>query len=268
MYIRTPDLIVDPVPNPSITEVLFWERIMKEHALFIQLGLPCDQTALINEARTLYLLFEQLEREAPSVVPATLPDYIVRVRCAVEQIWALKRFILHALLECRFGGSLYPLLIDHISREAAYFLKVLDKLTTGQTSPPIDSIVQENVFWLKIMADHASFIRGLLDPSERSLFKTADEFTKDFDMLLAQARDIERMLWDFRPTNNLRRFEGEAEKAAIRMRDFASQATELLQNCAALALIPPLLADHIRRETEHFLEILDMINQMICPAPM
>jgi hypothetical protein len=171
---------------------------------------------------------------------------------------------LHLLLECRFGGSLYPLLIDHISREAAYFLKVIDKLATGQTSPPIDSIVQENVFWLKIMTDHASFIRGLLDPSERRLYNVANDFTHEFDTLLAQARDIERMLWNFRPTNDLRRFEKDAENAAIRMRDFARQATELLENCAALALIPPLLADHIRRETEHFLEILELINQMIC----
>jgi len=268
MVIRTPDIIVAPVPDPTMDQISFWLRIMKEHSLFIKLGLPCDQTVLIAEAEQFYALFEMLEREALCIVPQTLPDFIIRVRVAVEQIWVYKRFILHSVIECRFVPNFFPLLIDHISREAAYFIKVLDKLATGQAMPPIDSIVQENVFWLRIMGDHAKFVRGLLDPSERKFLNMTDDFSREFDMLLAQARDLESMLWDFQATNSLRRFEGDVENATIRIRDFKRQALELLQNCAVLSEIPPLLADHVRREAEHFLEVLEMINQIICAQPV
>ena len=130
----------------------------------------------------------------------------------------------------------------------------------GDMEYPVDAIVSENVFWLRIMSDHAKFIRGLLDPSERELFAQADSFSTEFDQLHLHARDIESMLWHFKPTNDLLRFEDTVTDATMRIRDFKEAARDLLENCAALALIPPLLADHVRREAEHFLEILEMIK--------
>jgi hypothetical protein len=267
MVIRTPDIIMDPVANPTIDETRFWLRIMKEHMLFIKLGLPHEQLALMAEADRLFALFEALEFESMGIIPVTLPDYIARVRIAAEQAWIYKRHVLHLRVDGSVLGFNYPLLLDHISREAAYFIKVLDKMVCGQSTPPIDSIVQENVFWLRIMAEHAKFIRGLLDPSERKFFAMADDFQHEFEKLLAQARDLESMLWDFCPVNALRRFEGDVENATVRLRDFKRQAEELIQNTAILSNIHPLLADHVRREAEHFLEVLEQINQMICANP-
>jgi hypothetical protein len=268
MSIRTPDLIVVPVVSPTLDEIRFWLRIMKEHVLFIKLGLPHDQTVLMAEADRLFALFAALEMDSMGVVPITLPDYMSRVRIAVEEVWAYKRHVLHLMLTGTIiGGSNYPLLLDHISREAAYFLKVLEKLENGQCDAPMDSIVQENVFWLRIMADHAKFIRGYLDPSERKLFGTINDFQHEFEMLLAQARDLESMLWDFQPVNDLRRFERDVEDATIRLRNFKAKAEELIENTAVLSLIHPLLADHVRREAEKFLSVLEVINQMICQAP-
>ena len=36
-----------------LAEIRFWVRIMKEHSLFIQLGLPCNRPDLIAEAEDL-----------------------------------------------------------------------------------------------------------------------------------------------------------------------------------------------------------------------
>jgi hypothetical protein len=264
MEIRTPDIIVSPVEDPTIDQIRFWLRIMREHAFFISIGLPCDQTVLIREAQRFVALFTRLQEEAAERIgEAVFPDFLRRVRAAVEELWAFKRRILHLMITCEIvGGANYPLLIDHISREAAYFIKLLNKFIEGETDLlPIDSIVQENVFWLRIMLEHIKFVRGLLDPSERGLIAAAAEFNTEFDQLLAQARDLESMLWDFRPINDLRRFQNIVESATVRLRNFKRELFELLEECAALSIIPPLLADHVRREADHFLELIELLEE-------
>lgn len=254
---------VQPYACPNMKEICFWLRIMKEHSLFIKLGLPCDQEQLIQEAEKFYRVFEDLERRSRAVnCDEAFERFVCDVKTAVMHLFTFKRHLLHLYIECKLvGSSNYPLLIDHISREAMYFLKILNKLQDGEMEYPVDSIVSENVFWLRIMADHAKFIRGLLDPSERELVGQANAFSDEFDQLQLHARDLDSMLWQFRPNADLSRFEATVEQATMRLRDFKATAKELLDRCAALALFPPLLADHVRREAEHFLEILDLIEQ-------
>ncbi|MCX7780822.1 MAG: DUF2935 domain-containing protein [Negativicutes bacterium] len=110
------------------------------------------------------------------------------------------------------------------------------------------------------MADHLKFIRGLLDPSEREFVEQSHGMSDKFDQLQLRIRDFDSMLWHFRPTNDLLRFEKEVTDATHRLRDFKAAAEKLITNCAVLSLIPPLLADHVKREAEHFLEILALIQ--------
>lgn len=74
---------------------------------------------------------------------------------AAAAIWNYKRKILGLTLRCEIRSNNYPLLVDHISREAAFFAKRLQELNEGKLVPEQDTIIQENVFFLKIMADHA-----------------------------------------------------------------------------------------------------------------
>ncbi len=260
---------VTPFVHPSMHEIAFWLRIMKEHSLFIKLGLPCDQERYIGEADKFYRLFDEFEKRAQIVeCDEHFRKFICEVITAVKSIFSFKRHLLHLYIECRIRGTTnYPLLLDHVSREAMYFLKLLEKFQDGETRYPVDTIVSENVFWLRIMADHAKFIRGLLDPSERELFDQATHFSNQFDQLQLHARDLDSMLWHFRPNNDLARFEQTVIEATTRIRDFKTAARDLLQNCSALALFPPLLADHVRREAEHFLEILSTIDKELMTMP-
>lgn len=253
---------VKPYPALRIPQIKFWLRIMKEHALFIDLGLPCDQTALKKEAKQFYNVFQELEKRAQAVnCDEDFACFIEKVMVAVKNFFCYKRNLLHLLIECKIrGGINYPLLIDHISREALYFYKLLSKMNDGEMRYPMDAIVSENVFWIRIMADHLKFIRGLLDPSEREVFEQAQTLSDKFDQLNLHARDLESILWHYRPTNEFIRFENTVKDATIEVRDFKAAAEELIKQCAALTLIPPLLADHVRREAEHFLEILEMIQ--------
>lgn len=81
----------------------------------------------------------------------------------------LNRKVLGLIIRCKIGGNNFPLLVDHVSREAVYFRSRFEQLNTGNLDPLPDAVINENVFFLRIMADHAKFINHLLDPSERKL---------------------------------------------------------------------------------------------------
>lgn len=255
---------VKPYECLNIRRVQFWLRIMKEHALFMKLGFACSDKELISQAEDCYKTFEELEKHSCNIkCDKDFMSFVSKVMVAVKNIFAFKRHVLHLLIECQIGGYNYPLLIDHISREAMYFLKLLQKMQDGDMKYPVDSIVSDNVFWLRHMADHARFIVGLLDPSERGFVEKANAFAVQFEQLQLQARDLDSMLWHFCPNNDLIRFEQDVTKATIQIRDFKKAAKDLISCCRVISLIPPLLADHVLREAEYFLEILEQIQRDI-----
>jgi hypothetical protein len=237
---------------------------MKEHSLFTKLGFACSDVELIRQAEEFYSVFENLEDQSCKLkCDEDFMTLVCRIMVAVKDIFSFKRHVLHLIIECEIGGYNYPLLMDHMSREAMYFLKLLQKIQDGDMKYPVDSIVSDNVFWLRHMADHARFIAGLLDPSERGFVEKANAFAVQFEQLELQARDLDSMLWQFRPNNNLIRFEKDATDATVQIRDFKEAARNLIQSCRVVSLIPPLLADHVLREAEYFLEVLEEIRDDI-----
>jgi hypothetical protein len=249
----------------AMHEIRFWLRVMKEHALFIYLGLPCDQAELREDAQRLHNVFEDLEQRVCAVHGGEdLTCFVEQVMVAVRNAFVFKRQILRLLIECKIcGGCLYPLFVDHLAREALYFLKLLQKFRDSAMRHPVDAMVSENVFWLQIMADHLKFIRGLVDPSERQFLGQLQSLSEEFDQLGLQARDLASMLWHYRPTNDLIRVEKDVMVTTARLRDFLAAAEKLIMEGAALTITPPPLADHVRRETEHFLCVLEQIREAL-----
>ena len=86
------------------------------------------------------------------------------------------------LTQCEIFANLYSLLIDHILREARFYLKSLRDIQNR--IKPSNDIIDQEIFWDTIMKEHALFIRGLLDPVEIELFNTANNFGKIFDDLI------------------------------------------------------------------------------------
>lgn len=255
---------VKPYECLNAGRVRFWLRIMKEHALFMKLGFACTDTELIRQAEEFYHVFEDLEnRSCRLKCDEEFMTLVEAIIVAVKNLFSFKRHVLHLIIECQIGGANYPLLIDHISREAMYFLKFLHKIHDGDMKHPVDSIVSDNVFWLRHMADHARFIAGLLDPSERGFVEKANEFAMQFEQLELQARDLDSMLWHYCPNNNLVRFEKDVTQATAQLRDFKEAARDLIAACKVISLIPPLLADHVLREAEYFLQVLEEIRHEI-----
>ncbi len=245
----------------SLDEIRFWSRIMKEHSLFLSLGFNRDDVQLIHEANRFYAIFENIENQANSfstdIEPQRMVQFNTVVYHAVCHIYAFKRRVLGLILRCQIGGSNFPLLVDHVSREASYFMRRLEQLNTGTLDPLPDAIINENVFFLKIMADHAKFINHLLDPSERKLVEQAREFSHDFDQLLFQAIDLDSMRPESQTVPLLDQFVDQNRVSVRQLRDFKRTARDLIEACRIKSIIPPLLADHVFREATRFLEILD-----------
>ncbi|MEH7379060.1 DUF2935 domain-containing protein [Bacillus sp. JJ1533] len=249
----------------SLNEIRFWSRIMKEHSLFLRLGFRAEDTQLIQEANQFYRIFEHIEQMAHSLSNQTDPEQIRKFNSEVQQaatgIFAFKRKILGLILTCKLpGANNFPLLVDHTSREANYFRKRLIELNEGKLKPLPEAIIKENVFFLRIMADHAKFIGHLLDPSERKLVDMARNFSNDFDQLMYQARDLESMRPQSQTVPLLDQFLDQNRVSVASLRDFKKTARDLIEQCKIKSIIHPLLADHVFREADRFLEIIDMFD--------
>jgi hypothetical protein len=228
--------------------------------VFLRLGLPCDRRELIERAMFFEQAFDRLLERARRIQGGSVPvvralneDSIQLTRELIEY----KTRLLLMMLECQLGGFNYPLLIDHIRREAIYFVNHLERLQQGEMVEPVTDLLLEEVFWIRIMADHSKFIKHLLDPSERQLVETADDFSVELDELRFQAEDFQSFL-RINPifVPSFGRFTNDAISAITSLRDFKAQARDLIARCEIVSLIPELLADHVLREAEHSLQVL------------
>lgn len=262
--------MADPIVVRSLDEIRFWSRIMKEHALFLSLGFTHDQEQLVSEAHQFINIFERIEeRLSRFTIDSDLRQiqaFNAEVYQAAVAIWHYKRKVLALTLRCEIRSNNFPLLVDHISREAAYFGNRLLELNRGELAPKPEAIIEENVFFLRIMADHAKFIGHLLDPSERKLVEQAREFSHDFDQLVFQAVDLESMRPHSETRPILSQFLNQNRVSVASLRDFKKTARELIEACRIKSLIHPLLADHTFREAERFLEIIDLFERSLTRA--
>jgi hypothetical protein len=178
---------------------------------------------------------------------------------AVEAIIAFKAKLLRLLIQCKAApGSNYPLLLDHIRREAMHFLNLL---LSPVPEDPLTALLQEEVFWIRQMKEHVEFIIHLLDPSERELINQSIEFKKTFSRLLESARDLDSMA-ETKPRNfnTVVRFTQDVIKNTEELRNFKAAAFELAKLCELLSIVStPLLLDHIRREADKFLNEMEIL---------
>ncbi|HJV31402.1 MAG TPA: DUF2935 domain-containing protein, partial [Bacillales bacterium] len=134
----------------SLTENRFWLRIMKEHAYFLGEGFSRHDKHLIQQTDRFHQFFEQQEKRAHQT-----PNDVTAVRKLNEDTIQLvygfrnfKRNLLIMIINCKVAGFNFPLLVDHIAREAEYFMRTLKKFNEGILEPLQDAIIKENVFWL------------------------------------------------------------------------------------------------------------------------
>lgn len=168
-----------------------------------------------------------------------------------------KEHILSNVLSCRMFTVNYPLLIDHIMREAKLYVSTLLKLQSRQDVNLEREAFEQESFWNRIMAEHSKFIRGLLDPTENDLFIAANNFGNEFDQLTNEA------LQAMDRTIPLKKVTSDSLDATEKIQDFNTAGTQGLLGCKIKSIIIPLLGDHVLRESNHYLRLLNMFGKAL-----
>lgn len=170
----------------------------------------------------------------------------VQVLRSLEGLISFKTQILNDVLSCNMFTANYPLLIEHIIREAKLYQSHIINLENGMG---IDqNIVETELFWDQIMMEHALFIRGLLDPTENKLIISANDFAGDYGNLLRQANAANNATMGAITQTTL--------QETIKYRDFKEAGTKGINECKIRSIILPLLADHVLREANHYIRLL------------
>lgn len=163
----------------------------------------------------------------------------------LDGLISFKETILKKVLHCEMFTMNYPLLIEHITREAKLYREYIWMLEK-QGDLSRESMKEVECFWNQIMMEHAMFIRGLLDPSEEELFHAADDFANEYSKLLETCRNAQD-----------RTMAADSLEATRKIRDFKSAGAEGIINCQIRSVILPLLADHVLREANHYIRLLE-----------
>lgn len=161
-----------------------------------------------------------------------------------------KTRVLNDVLACNMFTVNYPLLIDHILREANMYKSQLAALENGES--PDTNVKETELFWDQIMMEHALFIRGLLDPTEGDLINTSNDFAMEYADLLEQARAA--------TDSSIEQITGETLQETLKYQEFKEAGTSGISECKIRSIILPLLGDHVLREANHFIRILKQFS--------
>jgi len=297
----------------SLETHLFFARIMKEHAFFLQVGFTPRDSKFVQRAEELKLAFEELLADVIAIsngvvsadllrsgeviteftlaaekatefftgVPfavrlteaeAGLGSGIPQINQALERrvvminrralaliddIIKFKNNILNNVLECKMFTTNYPLLLEHVLREARFYQHLIRRLQNREEINIQRDAFEQEFFWNQIMAEHSKFIRGLLDPSEEELFKAANDFGKEFDRLTFAAKEAMDLT---RPDIHL--VTEASLRATKNLRNFKAQGTQGILECKVKSIIIPLLGDHTLREANHYLRLLKIFHHL------
>lgn len=159
-----------------------------------------------------------------------------------------KTKILDGMVCCKLFTANYPLLIEHIIKEAKLYRSCIKNLEINKDISE-ESIIKTELFWDEIMREHSLFIRGLLDPSENDLIMTSDKFADEFSELIKETQDATDM--------TLSELTSDTLKETINLRDFKKAATKGIADCSIRSIILPLLGDHVLREVNHYIRLLN-----------
>ena len=289
---------------------LFFSRIMKEHALFLEAGFMPKDSKLASEAEHYKREFERLLSQVvslsngvvrPSVLnsgeivtdytlgterktqnltgikidqnitmqesqlysgnnPQIGPNTVNRVRQLnanarnlINGLINFKQRLLNGVLSCDLFTANYPLLIEHILREARLYLSLVGDLENRVDIDSKDARETE-LFWDQIMMEHALFIRGLLDPSEDELITTSNEFANEFKNLIQEAQTMTNV--------TINSVTNETLNQTIQLKNFKQAGTEGIASCKIRSIILPLLADHVLREANHYIRLLETYEEL------
>lgn len=273
---------------PVIDEIFFWSRQMKEHMLFLHLGLENTNNNNTFKAAC-YEMYKKWDKFISNVFPAKkinadtltlsleslnkLGDKIPHreVNKLIEATIKLKSEIVQVLKEGKWIGWIYPSLIEHMIEEAIYFsrkingprysldeeMKYISHHHDGElsvTAQLIDPCPEQQ----KIIA----IVRSYVNKRMSTIGDKADGFPKNW------SKHEEAMLLGLNPTEetNLLMLSIRFGKELV---EFSGATGDKIDSKELKSIISPILAQHVHREFERFTDTLERLQEMkVAEAPI
>jgi len=288
---------------------LFFLRIMKEHAYFLDISLPEKYEDIKKEAKLFINIFNNLliktvhlsqgvvglenymvteytlnaEKASELLTGAPIDRNITRLQMQlgnkntqynpmlvqnvymlnckileeVRQMIYYKTNLLNSILSCKVFSTNYPSLVEHLVEEAQSYYNILIKLQNKIDPYTISQTPIQEAFWNEIMGEHAKFIRGLLDPSHEDLINMANEFAIEFEELREQALDAAQR------ADMINEVTEESLEVTTDLKEFKTEAIHNILDCKISIIAVPLLADHVLREANHYLQLLQIYENQL-----
>lgn len=165
---------------------------------------------------------------------------------SLDGLISLKEEVFRDVAERRVFASYYPMLIEHMLREAKWYRQNMLELDRKGRVPAPD-IPHLKIFWNQMMMEHAQFIHGMLDPTESQLMEAADRFAMSYGSILEEAKGEQR---------GLKALAEETLQLTKDFRKLKAEGAEGITGGGVRSVILPLLMDHALREANHYLWIL------------
>ena len=172
-----------------------------------------------------------------------LINFNYRVLNIMKEVLSFKEEVLELFLDCKLYVTIYPEMLEHIIHETKYYIEILECLMKKEI--PEKTLCEVLNFWNHIMAEHGQFIDGMLDPSEKDLKKLAERFVHNYEILVKECLKSHK-----------KDILNKSIKLTEYYKDYKTSAVEGLLDCKVRSIIPPLLADHVLREANHYLRLL------------
>lgn len=277
----------------AIEEMRVWVILMAEHAKFIRLGLDpnpdqeqffrkADQFAV--ELEQLYRIIQQTPNTAPTQILIALREQTILM---VNELILFKRTLFKLLEECKGLGILPSMLVDHIRREADRFVGTLERSKGLQTKSrkklgiPDGKVIAETVprnlyhrlsggqlfkvgieetaFFSRVHGEHAHHLSMSFRPEVQESYRQhALFFEKEFMNHRLHAKEVE---------NTGTGFEQLVRDGIKISSDFDNYLKRVLHDITTCTIptkqanFPPLLADHMSRETVYYIDILERLQR-------
>lgn len=250
------ELLLDAV---RLSEGVIREEVLESGEFFTDYTLSTERKTehftgiKINEKITMMELRLHCEKhkDIKSGMIKDVKQLNKRAKKLVDGLIDLKMKILDKVLCCELFTANYPLLIEHIIREAKLYRDYIVNLENNKNIEDIDNkdIKETQLFWDRIMMEHALFIRGLLDPSEGDLIETSNKIAKEYEAIIRKTQNMTGETIDSITMETL--------NETVKIRSFKESGTKGIDECEIRSIILPLLADHVLREANHYIRILE-----------
>ena len=223
-----------------LDDIRFWSRQLTEHALFLRLGLEVEPYK--SHAKALYDDWRRASETLKSAPTLDAAKSIVNV--PTKNLADFKTEVLKQQQGGVWVGWLFPLFVDHMLRELAYFVA---RVWHGGLPP--NQTYCANV---DFMQEHAEFAAHLLDPGAVELIEPARAVAGEFKALHEGCFALTPTLIEL------------GRKAGEKLDEYLR--TQPISAVHGKSVIHPVLADHVIREGQRFLATMAELNLGSSPA--